>query len=345
MEYLHDAIVLLPSYQPEGKLISLVRELRDRDWDVLVVDDGSGAAYVGIFQAVSSLGARVLTHEVNHGKGRALKTGLEYIAQEYPLAVGVVTADGDGQHAVDDIERVMDALKGNPHTFIIGGRAFDGDVPLRSRLGNSFTRGVFRIATGLKINDTQTGLRALPMPHLAKLIDLQGERYEYEMNVLLALKTWDVSYLEIPIRTIYFDDNSRSHFRTVRDALRVFGQILRFAASSLVCFLIDYTFYFLLGSIWMLPIPVAYVSARAVSSVVNFMLNRNIVFRQSGQKGMFCSTLKYFALVVVIAALGSLGTWLITVWGVPRMLSKILIDIVLFFFSYSVQREFVFKKK
>ena len=160
-----------------------------------------------VFAALEERGITVLRHAVNQGKGRAMKTGFNYLMVNHPELKGVVTADCDGQHTPDDIKKVLSALREHPDDMIIGARKFTGDVPARSLIGNKVTRGVFWFATGIHITDTQTGLRGFPMNSLPRIMKLSGERYELEMNMLLALKDWDMHATEVPIETIYIDEN------------------------------------------------------------------------------------------------------------------------------------------
>ena len=94
---------------------------------------------------------------MNQGKGQALKTAFTYI-QEQNIYGTVVTADADGQHKVWDIFRTANKASENPNKLILGVRAFSGKVPLRSRFGNSLTKALFKLQTGVGVTDTQTGL-------------------------------------------------------------------------------------------------------------------------------------------------------------------------------------------
>ena len=179
--------ILIPAYKPDEKLTRLVEKLL-ADFPVVVVDDGGGEAYASLFDRVRALGAAVLTHEVNRGKGAALKTGIAHLLQVQDC-LGAVTADADGQHTPEDIARVAEAMLAEPQTMVIGGRDFS-QMPPRSKGGNTITRFFFRLCTGLTISDTQTGLRGLPRCLFERLLQVSGDRYEYEMNMLLALKLW-----------------------------------------------------------------------------------------------------------------------------------------------------------
>ena len=182
---LRDITVIIPAYKPDERLVALIQELRG-EFPVLVVDDGGGTEFAGIFEQARSAGAVVLTHEENKGKGAALKSAYRYMLDK-GKGSGAITADADGQHKMKDIIAVAEAMEANPDTFVVGGRDFR-KMPPRSRFGNTVTRFVFRLATGLKISDTQTGLRGIPACSMEKMAAVAGDRYEYEINVLLSLK-------------------------------------------------------------------------------------------------------------------------------------------------------------
>ena len=254
-------IALIPAYEPDVKILGLTDELREKGFDIVVVDDGSGPEYEQIFGELAE-GATVLTHAANLGKGAALRTGLEYINKymaysETVLTVSgavsvsgrdavIVTVDADGQHLPDDVLRVAEIAASRPDALVLGSRDLDEDVPARSRLGNTVTRHVYSAVTGVHVHDTQTGLRAFHRSMIPRLLEIEGDRYEYEINMLMLLAADGVPIIEERIETVYEDNNSCSHFRTLRDSLRVYKEILKFSASSLASFVIDYCMYALL---------------------------------------------------------------------------------------------------
>ncbi|MCL2812457.1 MAG: bifunctional glycosyltransferase family 2/GtrA family protein [Clostridia bacterium] len=347
-------IVLLPAYRPDGGLPQLVEKLRGRGMAVLVVDDGSGEAFFPFFDQCEALGARVIRHAVNLGKGRALKTGLNEIQLAYPDARGVVTADADGQHTPEDIQKVALALREHPDTLIMGGRAFCGKVPWKSRAGNSLTRAVYRMATGIRIYDTQTGLRGLPVKALPWMTEQQGERYEYEMNVLLKLRHYVLPVIEVPIDTVYIDQNAGSHFRALRDGLRIYGVILGYMLTSLISFGVDYTLYLLglrvLGAMafpaispLITPVTVSYAIARVCSAFLNYLLTKHAVFGGRSSKGALW---KFYLVAAVQLLLGAGFTTLLADFTrVPESIAKLPVDALLFCASFVVQRDYVFRAK
>lgn len=337
-------IVLIPAYEPGSALIDLVTHLRrERPGDaVLVVDDGSGPAYAAVFAALGRLGALVVSHEVNQGKGRALKTGLTYARQLWPGA-DVVCADADGQHRVADIDAVARAVAAMPTpTLVLGARQFVGAVPLRSRFGNEATRRVFALATGLSLRDTQTGLRGIPATMVPWLLDVPGERFEWEQEVLLRCGAagWPIS--EIPIATVYLAGNASSHFRPIRDSVRVLTPIARFAGTSLMAALLDDLLFVLLHTLGG-SIVFSLLGARLMSASATYISNSRLVFGRSATSAT--SPRRFVALAVGLfgahwAVLHALMVGL--GWGaVP---AKLTTDVVLFAVSYAVQRWFVFAR-
>ena len=216
--------VVIPVWQPGSRLVPLVHSLAEAGCGaILVVDDGSSTVYQTVFQQLQTIPVvRVLRHSSNAGKGRALKTGLRHFLSEFAEYTGVVTADADGQHAIEDITRVAAALAQQPQKLILGVREPVAEMPFRSRFGNSLTRYVFRAATGVMLADTQTGLRGIPRGLVPELLAVEGERYEYEMAVLAHYCSATRVPVEIPIRTIYTEQNRSSHFRPIRDSIHVY---------------------------------------------------------------------------------------------------------------------------
>jgi hypothetical protein len=194
--------------------------------------------------SAENMGGVVLSHKQNAVKGCALKTGFAYILRESKELNGVITAGADGQHLVDDIIKVADAISGAERKIVLGARKFTGKVPLRSAIGNSITRNVFSLVSGVRISDTQTGLRGFPVSLLPWLISLEGERFEYEMNMLLFAKSAGYGITETEINTVYLPGNRSSHFRTVRDSARVYFPFFKFCFSGITSAFVDYTLLF-----------------------------------------------------------------------------------------------------
>ncbi len=339
-------VALIPAYRPGEALLELLAQGKEQGLDLIVVDDGSGGDFAGLFQRAGEY-ALVLAHPENRGKGRALKTGMAEIQRRWGEAVTVVTLDADGQHRIADALRVLREAREHPGALVLGSRGLREDhVPLRSRLGNGITRLVYRLSTGVRVWDTQTGLRAFGGELLPALLAIPGERYEYEMNVLLEFARRGIPIREVGIETIYLDGNSSSHFDTLRDSCRIYKEIFRFSASSLLSFCTDYGAYVLflrLARGWGLPyaLPLSNVAARVVSAGVNYTVNRRLVFRS--RAGVVRSAGQYALLAAAILLGNTLVLELLAEGlGVNPYWAKLWAELLFFFVSWFVQRRFIF---
>ena len=222
-------IILIPTLKPDQTLISLLKII-DKKFDIIIVDDGSGEKYQPIFNEAKKY-AHVISYEENKGKGYALKTGLKYIKDNYETYI-VVTMDSDGQHTIKDAIKLCNFVNDNPNTLALGKRKWDKHTPLRSRFGNYITRRIYRKFTKLAIYDTQTGLRAFSNELIDYMLNIAGNRYEYEMNVLLNLHKNNIKYQEIPISTIYPDKNKTSHFHSLKDSYKIYKAIFKWKKNN-----------------------------------------------------------------------------------------------------------------
>lgn len=335
--------ILIPAYKPDDKLVALTDQLLTHDdLKLVVVDDGSGEAFRPVFEALDKR-VTLISYPDNKGKGGALKTGIRYIMDHMPECERLVTADADGQHRYADIRRVLDKSEEMPGALVLGSRAFDGDVPLRSRFGNAMTRQVFAIASGVKVRDTQTGLRGFDRDGMRLFVDVPGDRYEYEINMLLTAARAEMPIYEVTIETVYLNDNESSHFNPLKDSLRIYACILKFACSSLICFGIDYVLFQLLRTF----IPLTWVSnllARIVSASVNFMLNKKLVFK--GDEKTLPAVLKYAALAVFIYLIDTaILALLYEKLGWSRYVVKIISGVLGYLISFPVQGRIVYRKQ
>lgn len=350
--------VVIPSYEPDERFPAILQDLSDAGvGPVVVVDDGSGADYGSFFEEaerlIKPLGGVVIHHDGNKGKGRALKTAFSYILENMPEATGCITADSDGQHSVECIMKCMDALKENPDSLILGVRDFSGeDVPFKSRAGNNLTVKVFGYLCGVKVSDTQTGLRGISRTFMKELLDVEGERFEFETRMLVVTKD-KYKIVEVPIKTIYDSkENHQTHFNPVKDSIRIykiFGIIFaKFMFASLSSALIDLVLFHVFCNLLVLFISsaayvaVATVLARVLSALYNYLVNYKFVFSSGKKHG------KSFPRYVLLAAIqmslsAALVTLLVVLFpAVPEIGFKIPVDIVLFLASYYIQRRFIY---
>ena len=353
-----DICVILPSLNPSDKFDRVVDGLIEAGFSaIVIVDDGSREENKAHFaRAAAYPQCTVLTHAANRGKGAALKTAFSYLTEQGTGCAGAVTIDGDGQHLTGDILRVAAAV-GEPDRLIMGCRDFSGpNIPARSRSGNRITSAVFRALCGIRLSDTQTGLRGIPAALFPRLLRVQGERFEYETNMLLELSREGMKLTEIPIETVYEDGNAESHFRPIVDSLKIYRFIILYALASLSGSLADLlVFYVALRLITATPADpppleklAATVIARAVSSFLNFNLNKEVVFRGKGGYGN--TMLRYYALAVPQmllswALVDTLSRLAGTGASVLTTLIKFVVDVGLFFISFRIQQTWVFQNR
>ena len=344
--------VIIPAYEPDDKLIKLLDELRAEGVEpVIVVNDGSDESVYGhLYKAARERGAIVLSHAVNMGKGRALKTAFNYCLGEYKDLVGVVTADSDGQHAVSDIKKCKQALIEDPDALVLGVRDFDqSGIPARSVFGNKLTSKVMKFLVGIGISDTQTGLRGISADFMKFLLTEKGERFEFETNMLLDTKELGIRIKEVPIKTIYLEENKSSHFNPIKDSIRIYSVFLKFLVSSLSSSVVDIVLFSIFCAVFKnVPLAIGYIMvstilARVISAVYNFLINYRVVFRGKGSRTK--AAVRYFLLAVCIMFLS--GVLVSFFHGLiprtPEALVKIPVDCLLFLLSFFIQREVVYK--
>ncbi len=336
--------VLIPAYRPSEGLIELVRDLAGRGIPaILVVDDGSGPEFRGLFDRIAELpNVRLLHHSVNLGKGAALKTGLHHALDEFPKLHGVVTADADGQHHPEDIERVAARLMEQPGALVLGARTFDAAVPLRSRFGNLLTRRLMQALIGAKLQDTQTGLRGIPAGMFPQLLRLESRGYEFELEMLIAARQTGVPMVEVPIRTIYEPGNTSSHFNPLVDSMKIYFVLLRFSSVSLMTALLDnLVFYFVWKRTGM--VLESQIAGRLVAVLFNYSMVRRTVF--ASREGHRVLLPKYLMLVGASGTASYLGIRFLTArFGVNAMPAKIFVETLLFFVNFVIQRMFIFRE-
>ena len=348
-------IILIPAYKPDQSLVRLAHALKAQDAsaEILVIDDGSGSTYAPIFAELHLDGAIVQTHPVNRGKGAALRTGIEWARTNRPGEI-LVTADADGQHLPQDIFRVgvrtETAAVAGQRSIILGVRTKPDPnageegtkVPLRSKIGNSATVGFFALATGARVADTQTGLRGFTPQILDWLLQIPGDKYEYEFSMLLRATRADVELVQVPIVKVYEPGNPTSHFRPLQDSARIYAPLLLSLASSFVTgFLVDALALFALVALGV-PLLGAVVGARVISALTNFTVNRIIMHDGGSMPSTFSSLVRYATLAVCILAANAALMEALTGLGASLLVAKILTELILIPVSFAVQRRWVF---
>lgn len=361
MSMLSNISVVLPSLDPDEKLAAVIDGLLEYGFtDIILVNDGSRPEKMHYFsEAARHPEVHLLHHATNRGKGAALKTAFSWFLENRPTAAGVVTVDGDNQHHPADTRACSEHML-QTGRMVLGVRDFDQpDVPFKSRNGNKITSLVFKIFVGMTISDTQTGLRAIPREAVEAFLQVSGDRFEYETNMLLAMKSQGIPFDEVKIRTVYIEENKSSHFRAVRDSWRIYKLILahffRYTASSLTSAAVDVALFTLASGLLSGPLSaemttiVSTLCARAVSSLLNFCLNRKLVFRSKA--GVGTSLGRYYALAIpqmLAQALLTQGLYqLLNIRHSPllRGLIYTVVMVLLFVISFLIQQRWVFATK
>lgn len=336
--------VIIPALDPDERLRTIAEENCASGSRVIIVDDGSGREYEELFARLCET-CTVLHHEANRGKGAAIKTALRYLEEKrIDGVIGVM--DADGQHLPEDMARLLAEAEKHREALILGARTIDRNIPWKSRMGNQITRKVFRRITGVEISDTQTGLRAFSSQWLYFMKEIPGERYEYEMNVLTACADHKIPMIEVPVETIYHDkDNSCSHFRRVRDSVRIYGQLLKFSLASFSSFILDYASFILFTLL--LPgtpygVAASNIMARIFSAAYNYTINCRLIFHE---KQSVKTAADYLALAAVILVLNNIILQgFLYVLHIPVYPAKILTECTLFLISWLVQKKIIFRK-
>jgi glycosyltransferase involved in cell wall biosynthesis len=335
--------VLIPAYRPSAALLGVLHALVERQFPtILVVDDGSGDEFANIFTEAGSLpGVQVLRHATNLGKGAALKTGMNYALCNMPGLIGIVTADADGQHDPEDIERVAESLLAHPDSLVLGCRAFHEEVPLRSRFGNLLTSAIMHALMGRKMADTQTGLRGLPKAFALRTLKIEATGYEFELEMLLAAHQLGVPVVEESIRTIYEEGNRSSHFNPIVDSMKIYFVLLRFGSVSLLSALLDsFVFYLAYRAGW--HILSAQILGRIFGVSFNYSMVRSSVFYTHQKHKVVLP--KYLLLVLASGTASYAGIRLLSgTFGANPVAAKLLVETALFFVNFAVQRLFIFK--
>lgn len=355
MMELEKITVVIPAYEPPLKFIDYLNELLKGGADgVLVVNDGSEQKYQDVFDRAKEIdGVTVLEYPENKGKGYALKHAFSYLKENSNENTLIVTADCDGQHSVLDVLRLADTARENQESLILGARDFSSpNVPKRSRFGNVNTRRMFSLLYGLKVTDTQTGLRAFSYKMLDKMLAISGNRFEYEMNMLIVLYKQHVNFIEIPIETIYEekpdDVEKRSHFKTFSDSVKVWSVLLKnvnfYLLGVILSAIVELGVYSLCvyllfsGLLETQNLILSAITSRILSSVVNYFINCKFVFNGKGKS----TIVRYYTLWASLLIATTLITTYLNFLSISPIFFKLATDLILAIISFRVQTVWVF---
>ncbi len=340
-----DIVILIPSLEPTEEFIMFIKKLKKDFNNIVVVNDGSGKKYNDIFIAIEKY-AVVLKHTKNKGKGSALKTGFKYIKDEYTNIVGVITADSDGQHSIEDIKKCALKLKKHKNKLILGVRNFSlPNIPVKNKFGNKLTRYVLYNYTGSMITDTQTGLRGYGIDQIDKYLSIPGERFEYEMNTLVMLQELNIDVIEVKIDTIYSKIDYSTHFHPINDSVQVYNLFTKYILSSLGSFILEILLFFVFYS--MIPIKsllfiiYATILSKIIATIVKYLFNKKRLSLNYKSLINFSNWFNYLFLSIILSSL-------VVFWLLPLkmlVLFKIIIEILLFFIIILLRNFILFKNR
>jgi glycosyltransferase involved in cell wall biosynthesis len=334
-------VVVIPAYKPDRGLVALTRDLRrGGECAIIVIDDGSGSLFSDLFKDISGIpGVSVISNAVNLGKGAALKNGFNHALLAFPEIQSLVTADADGQHLSSDILAVANAS--SPDSIVLGARAFKADVPLRSKLGNIVSKYVYRLLTGLYLQDTQTGLRSVPRRLAEICLSIQSNRYEFETEQIIAAKNAGFKFKEVPIQTVYVDDNSASHFNPILDSFRIYFVLLRYAFSSIATALTDFLVFYMLTANGVSLLG-ANMFARAVALWIQFMLLKKYVFKSNAVFSTFAAYVAYVFFSGYVSSV--MQEQFAEHFMNSPLLAKVVVELVIWIFNFMFLRDIIFRK-
>lgn len=349
--------IIIPAYEPDERLIELIHNLADSMEQIIIVDDGSGPEYASIFEqcriALNGKGT-ILTHEYNRGKGRALKTAFSFVLENYKDVIGVVTADSDGQHNKAAIDIVKKALQDNRDSLVLGVRSFESEkIPWKSAFGNKLTIKILSYVSGIKISDTQTGLRGIPKEFTRQLLEVKGERFEFETEMLVE-SSGKYPIVEVPIETIYDSkENHQTHFNPIIDSIKIYRIFVKIFLKDIFSFfsacVLDLLFFAIFCYLFRKKNTEFYVSvstvlSRVISATYNYAMNYRFVFHS--RENVKSSAVKYGMLAIMQMSLSAffvtMGVYILST--VSEVIIKIIIDTILFFISYHIQKKYIFRK-
>jgi glycosyltransferase involved in cell wall biosynthesis len=340
---LEHTAILIPAYQPDKRLSTLVTDLHAAGvLHIVLVDDGSGSAYQALFKNASDISSvTLITHTENQGKGAALKSGFRTISKQLKTVKHIITADADGQHTVADILRVAKACQAYPNQFILGERNFGDDVPLRSRFGNSLTRRLFRLFYRAPVRDTQTGLRGMSVKLANTFLTIPYDRYEFELACLQTAVQSKIAFHRVDIETVYIDDNASSHFNPLVDSAKIYFVLFRYAIVAILSFVLDFVLFMMMHTIFH-NVLISLLFARVMSASFNFYQNKYRVYRVKSRQKLRKEIIDYVTLAIGVFC-GSYGLIsLLHFSGLSILVSKVIADAILFTLSFIIQKIWVF---
>ncbi len=346
MENSKNYAFVIPSYNPDYHLVEVVKNIREwSNLPIFIVDDGSKEDTKRFFQEIEEINYEdviVLKHAINMGKGAALKTVFNYILVNYPDIKGVVTLDSDGQHSIKDCLRVLEVLKDKNAPLVLGYREFSKDIPFRSYIGNNISKFIYKIVLGRDFKDTQTGLRGLNRDFMKECLKIKSNRFEFETEQLAIAANRNLDIIEIPIETIYIENNRASSFRPLVDSFKIYFVLFRYGITSIITAITDFV-VFLIALDLGVSIFWANILARTVSiGVQYFLIGKYVFFSKASLKSFILFSIYVYVMGIVSA---STQVLLVKDFNTPVVPTKIIVEGLLFFVNFAFLRLFIFSHK
>jgi putative flippase GtrA len=342
--------ILIPALNPNKKLIYLIDELNKKNiYNIIIVNDGSSNEYNNIFEEARKRGCTILKNKINMGKGKSLKVGIKYLQNNIKELKGIVTADCDGQHTANDIAKVEEELI-QYNQVILGCRNFKNKkIPIASKIGNKFSSLYFKIETGNELSDTQTGLRGIPSYLFNFALNINGNRYEYEMKFLEEMAEKNIKFRTIQIETIYEKDRS-THFNPIKDSYIIYKTFFRNIISSATSAILDVFLFMIFTKLIKVSsyIMISTIIARIISGLYNFIINKIWTFEKKNSGNTFAESIKYLILFITQMIVSGAVTSLLKIASnghISLLIIKIIVDFIIFIINFIVQKRWVFKKR
>lgn len=335
---------VIPVYNPDEKLLEVINEIEAKsDNQIFIIDDGSRSETQYIFEEIKqNKNIIFLKQAVNLGKGAALKMVFNHILVNFPNIEGVVTLDSDGQHSIQDCLRVLHALEDNDDAFVLGYRTFSKDIPLKSYVGNNISKFIYKIILGRSFKDTQTGLRGLSKSFMKQCLTIKSNRFEFETEQLAISVNNNIETVEIPIETIYIENNKASSFRPLVDSFKIYFVLFRYGLSSIITAVVDFII-FMIALSFGANIFMANMLARTVSIGVQFTLLDKYVFYTKAKIMNFILFASYVYIMGIMSAWTQISA--IENLNMPVIAAKIIVEGILFFVNFAFLRLYIFTKK
>jgi len=214
----HKICVIVPTYNNAKTLAGVIAELKLHPYPVIVVNDGSTDSTASILNTIENI--EICSYSNNKGKGYALQTGFKKA-----LLLGfdyAVTMDSDGQHHAREIALLVEKSKENPAAIVIGSRNLQAEnMPGKNTFANKFSNFWFKVETGLKMEDTQSGFRLYPLAAIANRKNFT-RHYDFELEILVRSAWREIPIVSVPVSVTYMPETEQiSHFKPVRDFTRI----------------------------------------------------------------------------------------------------------------------------